>query len=53
MAEGSHWKPPGEEEEEEEEVDEAVSKITALVVEYLSYLMLFRPTNLLEMLCSS
>lgn len=51
MAEGNHWKPPGEEEEEEEEVDEAVSKSTALIVGFSSYLILYRPTNLLEMLC--
>ena len=41
MAEGNHWKPPGEEEEEEEEVDEAVSKIIALIIEYLSYLIIY------------
>lgn len=30
MADGNHWKPPGEEEEEEEEeVDEAVSRSIA------------------------
>ena len=40
MAEGNHWKPPGEEEEEEEEVDEAVSESTALMIDYLSYLIL-------------
>ena len=40
MAEGNHWKPPGEEEEEEEEVDEAVSESTALMIECLSYLIL-------------
>ena len=51
MAEEHHWKPPGEEEEEEEEVDEAVSKCTILVIEYLSCLIVYRPTNLLEMLC--
>ena len=52
MAEGNHWKPPGEEEEEEEEeVDEAVSKSTTLIVGYLSCLILYRPTNLPEMLC--
>ena len=34
MAEGNHWKPPGEEEEEEEEeVDEAVSQSTASFIE--------------------
>ena len=52
MAEGNQWKPHGEEEEEEEEeVDEAVSKSTALIVGYLSYLISYRPTSLLEMLC--
>ena len=53
MAEENRWKPPGEEEEEEEEVDEAVSKSIALIIEYLSYLILHRHTNLLEMLCFS
>ena len=52
MAEGNRWKPPGEEEEEEEEeVDEAVSRSTSSIVGYLSYLISYRPTNLLEMLC--
>lgn len=33
MAEGNHWKPPGEEEEEEEEeVDEAVSRSIACFI---------------------
>ena len=33
MAEGDHWKPPGdEEEEEEEEVDEAVSRSIACFI---------------------